>query len=239
MPSNGPGLRQDSVATKAVLHGDPCVETGFPGVAFKNAQINRYVDPISTAARQVQVGESFTIMLGGTVEVKASLFPGGLPAAVAGEPVYIRAVDNVLLTDHQSPSEGVDEIQSVTVTGAPTGGTYTLTFAGQTTAAIAYNATAAAVQAALESLSNIGVGSVAVTGSTGGPYTVTFGGQYQNVDVAQLTATASLTGGTSPGVTTATVTSGSALGVFKFGRVAAVVTSRSVVRINTNARDTF
>ena len=45
-----------------------------------------------------------------------------------------------------------DETQTVRVNNA-TGGTFTLTFDGQTTAPIAYNATAAAVQAALEALS--------------------------------------------------------------------------------------
>lgn len=101
-----------------------------------------------------------------------------------------------------------EEIQSVTVTGGPTGGTYTLTFNGQTTAAIAFNATAAAVQAALVALSNVGVGGVAVTGVAGGPYAVTFQGALANTNVAQMTATASLTGGSTPGVTVATTTGG-------------------------------
>jgi hypothetical protein len=46
-----------------------------------------------------------------------------------------------------------------------TGGTYTLTFAGQTTTALAYNANAAAVQAALEALSSVTTGKVTVTGT--------------------------------------------------------------------------
>jgi hypothetical protein len=104
-----------------------------------------------------------------------------------------------------------EEVQSVTVTGAPTGGTFTLTWSGQTTAAIAYNATAAAVQAALQALSNIGAGNVTVTGANGGPYSVTFTGTLANADVAQMTASgAGLTGGTSPGVTVATTTAGGA-----------------------------
>lgn len=103
-----------------------------------------------------------------------------------------------------------NEVQTVTVTGSPTGGTFTLTFSGQTTAAIAHNATAAAVQTALEGLSNVNPGDVTVTGNAGGPYTVTFGGQYLGDNVAQMTATASLTGGTTPGVTVATTTAGGA-----------------------------
>lgn len=101
-----------------------------------------------------------------------------------------------------------NEVQTVTVTGAPTGGTFTLTWSGQTTAAIAYNATAATVQAALEALSNIAPGDVVVTGNAGGPYTLTWGGTQLGENVAAPTATASLTGGTSPGVTIATTTAG-------------------------------
>lgn len=56
-----------------------------------------------------------------------------------------------------------DDRFTVTVVG--TGGTYTLTFAGQTTTALAYNATAATVQAALVALSSVGSGKVTVTGT--------------------------------------------------------------------------
>src|SRR5690606_2536780 len=52
---------------------------------------------------------------------------------------------------------GKDEVQKVTVSDA-TGGTFTLTFGGKTTAPIAYDGTAATVQAALEALSTIGKG---------------------------------------------------------------------------------
>jgi hypothetical protein len=101
-----------------------------------------------------------------------------------------------------------NEVQTATVTGGPTGGTFTLTFNGQTTAAIAYNATAAAVQSALEALSNVNPGDIKVTGNAGGPYTLTFGGQYLGDNVSSITATASLTGGSTPGVTMATTTAG-------------------------------
>jgi hypothetical protein len=98
-----------------------------------------------------------------------------------------------------------NEIQMV-VTDA-TGGTFTLTYSGQTTAAIAYNATAAAIQTALETLSNIAPGDVAVVRDVvTGPFTVTFMGTLGNTNVAQLTASgASLTGG---GIAVYTVQSG-------------------------------
>ena len=107
------------------------------------------------------------------------------------------------------------EVQTVTITGTPTGGTYTLTWSGQTTAGIPYNATAAQVKTALEALSNIAPGDVTVTGGPhpGSVVTVTFAGAYLGEDVAQMTASAaSLTGGTSPAVTVATATAGGAAG---------------------------
>lgn len=95
---------------------------------------------------------------------------------------------------------------TATITGVPTGGTFTLsvTTAGpggstQTTAGIAYNAAASAVQTALQGLSNVGTGNATVTGSAGGPYTITFAS-----GIGPVTVTANgggLTGGTSPNVT--------------------------------------
>jgi len=61
----------------------------------------------------------------------------------------------------------------VTVSDAE-GGTFTLTYGGQTTAAIAHNATAATVQAGLVALSSVGTGKVTVSGDAGGPWTATF-----------------------------------------------------------------
>lgn len=106
-----------------------------------------------------------------------------------------------------------DEVQTITITGTPTGGTFTLTFSGQTTAAIAYNANASAVQTALIALSNIASGDVVVTGGPGPgtPYVVTFGGNYDSTNVAQMTATGSFTGGSSPAVTVTTTTPGQAI----------------------------
>lgn len=82
---------------------------------------------------------------------------------------------------------------TVTITGTPTGGDFTLTVNGQMTAVIAHNAAAAAVKAALEALST--VTTATVTGSAGGPYAVTLanGGTLSG-------SGAGLTGGSSPAV---------------------------------------
>ncbi|EAQ81658.1 hypothetical protein [Blastopirellula marina] len=94
-------------------------------------------------------------------------------------------------------ASGNNEQQVVTLLGSPSGGTFTLTFNGQTTSGIAYNASAATVQSALEALSNIASGDVAVTGDDGGAWTVEFDQAYANQDVPIMSASgASLTGGT-------------------------------------------
>lgn len=105
------------------------------------------------------------------------------------------------------------EAQTITITGTPTGGTFTLTYRGDTTAAIAYNAAASAVQSALEALPSMTPGDVTVTGGPGPgtPYVVTFGGALYG-DVAQMTSTGSFTGGSSPAVAVTTTTAGGSAG---------------------------
>lgn len=100
---------------------------------------------------------------------------------------------------------GTSEVQTVTITGGPTGGTFTLTYSAQTTGAIAYNAAASAVETALNALSNLD--GVTVSGANGGPYTVTFPVDMGNT--AQMTGNgAGLTGGAAPAVVVATTTPG-------------------------------
>lgn len=74
---------------------------------------------------------------------------------------------------------------------------------------IPYNAPAALVQTALASLKNIGSTGCAVRGGPiPNPYTVFFGGPLSNQDIATLTATSALTGGSSPAITIDTETGG-------------------------------
>lgn len=121
-----------------------------------------------------------------------------------------------------------EEVQTITIDA--TGGTYTLTYAGQTTAAIDWDATAAEVKAALEALSNIGAGDVTVTGDAGGPYTVTFGGSLGDTNVAEMTATDSLTGGA--GTVTIATTTGGGTETVSDGREVAVGFLATSVRLN-------
>lgn len=152
-------------------------------------------------------------------------------SAVAGynTQLYISSVPSVTMTndtmtdsgDHQTFNEATsghqmfdksasftvqaeyDEVQTVTITGGPTGGTFVLQFGGQNTSALAYNCTAGQMQTALQALSSIGSGNALVTGGPGPgtAFTVEFasalGFASQSLIVLQ---TNSLTGGTSPSV---------------------------------------
>lgn len=102
-----------------------------------------------------------------------------------------------------APTGGTDEVQTETVTAS--GGTRTLTVQvganSQTTTALAWDADAATIQAALEALSNVAPGDITVTGT--GPYVYTFGGAYDGQDVNTISVnTFNLTGGTSTFVVT-------------------------------------
>lgn len=87
-------------------------------------------------------------------------------------------------------------IQTITISA--TGGTFTITYKGQTTSAQAYNDSAANVQADLEALSTIGTGNVTVSLS-GAVYTITLS---DSLGVHELFTTnpASLTGGSQTAV---------------------------------------
>ncbi len=114
------------------------------------------------------------------------------------------ASDTVLVT---STGYAADSVQQVQLTGGPTGGTFTLTFNGQTTAAIAYNASVATVQAALQALPSVGSGNVLVANPTGSAWVVRFAGTLAGSVQPALTGSGSgLTGGTMPSVAV-TVTS--------------------------------
>ena len=84
-------------------------------------------------------------------------------------------------------------MQTIVFSGTPTGGSYTLSFRGQTTAPIAYNATAAQVQAAIAALSTVGAGNVEVIDAEGYPrYFCTFKGDLANISLPMMSVDASL-----------------------------------------------
>jgi hypothetical protein len=151
-----------------------------------------------------------------TAGYNAGLFITSVPSVTMTNEAMTNAGDNATFNDGTTAHQAwdfsaaftvqteVDDVQTVTVTGAPTGGTFTLVWNTHTTGTIAYNASAATVQAALVALTGVGVGQVTVTGVNGGPWLVDWTGTlgYAVQPVITL-GTNSLTGGTSPSVTIA------------------------------------
>lgn len=103
------------------------------------------------------------------------------------------------------------EVQSLAVTGVPTGGTFTLTLDGETTAAIAYNAAASAVQSALRLLDTPFSAGVVCSGGAlpATAVVVTFASDLADNNAPLMTATGSFTGGTAPAAAVTTTTPGS------------------------------
>ena len=102
-----------------------------------------------------------------------------------------------------------NDVKTITITGTPTGGTWYFSFLGYNSDSIAYNASAAAVQTAVDAF--FGAGNCTVTGGAGPgtPWVLTFGGVMGNVLIKSFTVTGSFTGGSSPAIAIANTTPGS------------------------------
>lgn len=130
----------------------------------------------------------------------AGVSRGGLDFGSSG---FGKAIDTTIVT----PGGLTNEVQTLTITGAPTGGTMTFSFLGRSTPPQVYNVTASALQTALQALPTIGAGAVTVSG-TGTTRTITFTGRLGGQDVPLVGVTHALTGGTTPSAAIAQTTAG-------------------------------
>ena len=132
-------------------------------------------------------------------------------AALSGTAEVASLTDGASIsTSNGSGGLGTNEAQQINLTNVR-GGTYTLKFENEETAAIAYNAPArkgegaGSVEAALEALDKIAPGDVSVLSSAGTiafrTYTVGFEGAYAATDVAQIEMLPSLVGNETQRVT--------------------------------------
>jgi flagellar capping protein FliD len=103
------------------------------------------------------------------VETAGGATPTLLSGFAQSDFTQTQAAQNSLIqVDGYPAGSAASEIQTISRSTNPNSGTYTLTYEGQTTAAIAYNASPAAIQAALEALSTINTGDVTVGGGASG-----------------------------------------------------------------------
>lgn len=142
-----------------------------------------------------------------------------------------------------APVQGTNEVQTLTIGGTPTGGTFKLAFDGHTSGAITWSATNATllanIQAALDAMANIGVnGFVAAAGTLTngiGTITLTAGGNLINLAVPTMTVAANNLTGTAPTLAVAETTPGvtaTARGAKKGALL--VDTTNGKLYINTN-----
>jgi hypothetical protein len=115
-----------------------------------------------------------------------------------------------------APTNGTSAIQTLTIGGTPTGGTFRLKYEGATTAQIPWNATnatlIASIDAALEALSTVGTGNLTTAAGTVtagiGTITITFAGGLANRAVSAITVVDNSMTGTAPTVAVAITTPG-------------------------------
>lgn len=69
-----------------------------------------------------------------------------------------------------------------------TAGTFTLTYSGQETTALAFDISSGELQQALERLGRVGAGNVDVSGADGGSFELRFGGALAGRDIAVVEA---------------------------------------------------
>lgn len=107
-----------------------------------------------------------------------------------------------------APGDGTSEVQSLDITGTPTGGSFKVAFDGFISGDIAFDDDAAAVELVLEAMPNIGAGGATVAGSNPN-FGITFGANLASLAVPEFTLYQNLlTGGTAPSVTPSTDTPG-------------------------------
>lgn len=115
-----------------------------------------------------------------------------------------------------APSAGTDEVQTLTIGGTPTSGTFKLAFEGFTTAAITWSSTNNTlrdnVDTALEALPSIGTGGVTTAVGTMtagiGTLTITFAGNRGKQAVPLISVADNSLAGTAPTVAVTETTPG-------------------------------
>ena len=182
--------------------------------------------PFNATAAQVQaaltalsnIGANNALCTGGplpgaqvTISFAGSLAPGPQPLITVAANNLTNAATPSPAVAHTTTGAAIADLQTLSIGGNPTGGTFTLTFSGQTTAAIQFNATAAQVQTALTALSSIGAGNLTCASGPlpGSSVTITFTGALAPGPQPVITVgNNGLTGGTTPSPAVAHTTTG-------------------------------
>jgi hypothetical protein len=182
---------------------DAAIEFGAPWVRSTNLGTSAIWDPnqeiadLATLLMRVAKAQGKRLVFSPQGEISFADDPTTPSLITRPGEAYLGTANDEFVTDlfgYYTPDDR--SIITATITGVPTGGTFTLSGNGATTAGLAYNVSAAAMETAIQGLG--GVFSAALVGQ---PQTWVY-----EVDIAvtgaDLTGSgALLTGGTTPGIT--------------------------------------
>jgi len=155
------------------------INDAFVGVAKARLENGKIVLTDSTAgASSLSITLTYDQGSGGTtltplglsVTTEGGSTTGSLADFTSSDFVQTQAAQNSLIQVDGYPwsASTASEVQTASPDQSPNDGAYTLTYKGQTTAAIAYNASPATIQAALEALSTVNSGDITVGGGANG-----------------------------------------------------------------------
>ena len=182
-------------------------------IAFDDVEVTRgkVTNEIQVINLDGATGGTFTLSFAGHTTAPIPFNANDLTLWTA-----LNALPSISLFDLSVRSKVTNEVQVISMVGEPTSGTFTLTFDGQTTAPIAWNAKPPAVYAALNNLSNLGPLDFTVNQEWWKPYapwTIGFnqiGTQFAGVNVPTITGDPSeLQGGAGMDIVVSTETEGS------------------------------
>jgi len=223
---------QDGVFMSGLVVGGPAA-TGARALSLQSLD--------GPSALSVKAGAAATLALTTGGSAQAATISLG---ATGGKTFSLTKLNSVFTVDASTDSgasiilkagSGTKEAQTVTTsaTSGDTSGQFKLSFGGQTTASIAWNANAAAVQTALNALSTVGTATIAASAKASGGYvwTVTFDGSTNAGDVAALSCvkvgTGSTLGGSGAACLITETTKGVLAGKFRVGTDRLVVDART------------
>lgn len=194
------------------------------------------LDYDATAAEVQAALESLSSIGIGNVLVTGSTQTGGfnvefIGAFRAASPGFVLEIDDtgilIVVPTVTTIAEGttINEVQEISVNGTPTAGDFTLTFDGATTGAIAFDADAAAIYAALIALPNLNAGDVMVRGDALTGFEIEYTGNLATINTPQvvvddtnligalLTVKTTTVGGYLRGISGNTITGNSGAGI--------------------------
>jgi hypothetical protein len=173
------------------------------------------VDDLQQAHHFTTDSDSTGALGRGVIGSEITQSPRLIPESQRNDPQHLEGVDGSgrPLAFMKFDPESANEVVRLTITGGPSSGTWTFTFDGQTTGALAYAISTTDLQTALLALSSIGTGNVIVTGTAGDFYDVEFTGSLKLTDVGAITTADGFDTGE---VTVAVTTTGAAMWAVEF-----------------------